>query len=78
MIRSNAGWTITGNSVSPVANIPWGTMNGGAGGNITHWSVGANVSGGGMILYSGPVSPTIQVANGVNPFLTTATAVTEE
>ena len=55
--RSAAGWTVTNNSVSPVANIDFPEMTGGAGGTVTHWAVGTVVSGAGKILYSGTVTP---------------------
>lgn len=74
--RDNTGWSISGNSVTPAANIDFGVMTAGAGGTVTHWSVGTGVSN--KLLYKGAVSPTISVVNGVIPRLTTATAITEE
>lgn len=75
--RSTSAWTVTGNSVSPAATISFGPMTAGAGGVVTFMSVGKALSGVGEILYSGAVSPTITVNNGVTPQLTTATAITE-
>ena len=43
--RTSGGWTVTGNSVSPVAAIQFGEMTAGAGGLATHFSVGAAASG---------------------------------
>lgn len=74
--RTSGGWTVTGNSVSPAANIDFGTMTAGAGGTVTHFSVGTGTSD--KMLYSGTVTPNIVVANGVTPRLTTATAITED
>jgi hypothetical protein len=74
--RTSGGWTVTGNSVSPAANIDFGTMTAGAGGTATHASVGTGVSN--KMLYSGAISPTIAVSNGVLPRLTTATVITED
>jgi hypothetical protein len=74
--RSSGGWTVTANSVSPAANIDFGTMTAGAGGTVTHFSVGTGVSN--KILYSGTVTPNIVVTNGVLPRLTTSTAITED
>jgi hypothetical protein len=74
--RTSGGWAITGNSISPVANIDFGTMTAGTGGTVTHMSVGTGVSN--KILYSGTVTPNIVVANGVLPRLTTATVITED
>ena len=75
--RTSGGWTVTSNSVSPVANIDFGAMTGGTGGTVTHWSVGVAASGSTKILYSGTVSPNITVSNGVTPRLTTASTVVE-
>jgi len=76
--RTTGGWTVTNNSVSPVANIDFPASAGGAGGTVTHFAVGTLSSGAGIILYSGTVDPDIVVATGVTPRLTTATAITED
>lgn len=76
--RTSGGWTVTGNSVSPAANIDFAAMSGGTGGTATHFAVGTASSGTGKILYSGTISPNISVSTGVIPRLTTATAVTED
>jgi hypothetical protein len=44
---------------------------------ITFASIGVATSGATNILYSGPVTPTINVSNGVTPRLTTASTITE-
>lgn len=75
--RSGAGWTRTGNSISPVANIDFGACTAGSG-TATHFSIGTLSSGAGMILYKGAISPTIAVSAGVTPRLTTATTITED
>jgi len=43
--RTSGGWTVTGNSVSPVAAITFGQMTAGAGGTATHATVGHATSG---------------------------------
>lgn len=73
--RTSGGWTVSSGSVSPVAAITFGEMTAGAGGTVTHFSVGTGVSN--KLLYSGTVTPNIAVVNGVIPQLTTATAITE-
>lgn len=74
--RTSGGWTVTGASVSPAANITFPTATGGT--EIeTYWSVGTASSGTGKILYSGTISPSISVTTGVTPTLTTASTVTE-
>lgn len=77
--RTSGGFTVTGSSVSPAANIDFPLMTGGAGGTVTFWAVGTVTTGGtGKILYSGAVSPTLSVVNGAIPRLTTASTVTED
>lgn len=74
--RSGAGWTVTGNSVSPAATITFGACTAGTN-TITYMSVGVATSGASKILYYGAVTPNISVSSGVTPSLTTATAFTE-
>lgn len=75
--RSGSGWTVTGNSVSPAAEIAFPAATGGTE-TVTHWAVGTASSGTGKLLYKGTVSPNLAVTSGVTPRLTTATAVTED
>lgn len=77
VLRSASGWTVTGNSVSPAANIDFPAATGGTE-TATHFGVGTASSGAGKLLYSGPISPTIDISAGVTPRLTTATAITED
>ncbi len=73
-----AGFTVTGNSVSPAANVDFPQCTAVPGTAITHFSIGTAASGAGKLLYSGAVTPNIAMAIGVIPRLTTATAVTED
>jgi len=75
--RSGAGFTRTGNSISPAANVDFGTCTAGSA-TATHFGIGVAGSGAGTLLYKGPITPTIAIAAGVTPRLTAATAVTEE
>ena len=75
--RTSGGWTVTTNSVSPVANIDFPAATGGTN-TITHFSVGPTGGGATKILYSGTVTPNISVTNGVTPRLTTASTITED
>lgn len=75
--RTTGGWTVTANSVSPVANIDFPACTGGSN-TITHFSVGPTGGGTTKILYSGTVTPNITVTTGVTPRLTTASTVTED
>lgn len=75
--RSGAGFTRTGNSISPAANIDFGACTAGTA-TATHFGIGVAVSGSTLLLYKGAISPTIAISAGVTPRLTTATAVTED
>jgi hypothetical protein len=72
------GFTVTGNSVSPFANVDFPACTGGSTATLTHFGIGASSTGAGLLLYKGAISPTILVQNGVTPRLTTATAITED
>jgi hypothetical protein len=74
--RTTAGWTVTDNSVSPAADIEFPQCTSGSG-TISHFAVGTASSGTGKVLYYGTVTPNIAVTTGVQPRLTTATAITE-
>lgn len=73
--RTSGGWAVSGNVANPVATItfPMGT---GGSGTATFMSLGMLVSGAGIILWSGPVSPNIVCGNGVTPSISTATSLT--
>jgi hypothetical protein len=75
VLRTSGGWTVTGNSVSPVAaiNFPAGT---GGSGTVTNFSTGKSGGGAAPILFSGTVTPNIATGNGVTPSLSTATTIT--
>lgn len=77
VVRTSSGWTVTANSVSPVANIDFPTCTGSTA-TITHGGVGKSISGAGVLFYSGTVTPNISVSNGVTPRFTTASAITED
>jgi hypothetical protein len=74
--RTSGGWTVTANSVSPVATIVFPAATGGSE-TETFFGVGTSATAAGHLLYFGAISPTIAVSNGVTPELTTASAITE-
>lgn len=76
--RNSTGFTVSGNTVNLTSSIDFGAMTAGAGGTVTHWSVGAASSGASKILYSGVVTPNLVIATGSVPRLTTGTNVTED
>lgn len=73
--RTSGGWTVTANSVSPVANIDFPAGTGGSG-TVTFFSVGPTGGGSTKIFFSGTVTPNIVTGNGVTPRLTTASTIT--
>lgn len=75
--RTTGGFTVTTNSVSPVADVSFPACTGGTN-TITHFGIGTASSGAGKLLYSGTVTPNIAVSTGVTPILTTASTVTED
>ena len=75
-VARGAGWTVTGNSVSPAADIDFGECSAAAGGAITHFSVGTGTSD--AMLYYGTVTPNITMAVGVIPRLKTTSTITED
>lgn len=75
--RSGSGFTVTGNSVSPAANVDFPAATSGTA-TITHWGICTASSSTGKQLYYGAVTPNISVSTGVTPRLTTSTAVTED
>jgi len=79
VLRSPAGWMISGNTANLIANADFVTCTGGTA-TITHFGIGANSMAtiAGYLLYKGTVTPNISVSSGVTPRLTTATNVVEE
>lgn len=75
--RDTDGWTVTNNSVSPVAAIEFGACTGGSE-TITHVAVGTASTGTGKILYSGTLTPNIVIAEGVTPSVGATSAITED
>lgn len=74
--RTSGGWTLSGESISPVSNISFPAATGGSE-TETYFGIGTASSGAGVLLYSGTITPNISVTTGVTPVLTTASTVTE-
>jgi hypothetical protein len=72
-----AGFTVTGNSVSPAANVVFPISTGGTP-TITHFGIVSTASGAGILLYSGTVTPNIVVSTSVVQTLTTGSTITED
>lgn len=78
--RSGAGWTVSGTNptqVVPAAAITFPAGTSGTG-TATHFGIGTAVTGVGVLLYKGAITPTITLGTGVTPSLTTATVITED
>lgn len=67
LTRNSSGWVVTANSASPIANVDFGKMTAGAGGTVTHVTVGTAASGAGKVLVRGAITPTIPVSTGTTP-----------
>lgn len=75
--RTTGGWTVTGNSVSPVSNIVFPTHTGGATTALTHVGIGTASSGAGKLLYKGALSPSI-TPDGIAPTIANTSTIVED
>lgn len=73
--RTSGGWTVSTNTVVPVATISFPAATSGSE-TETYAAVGTALSGAGKVLFAGSISPTIAVSTGVTPQLTTASTLT--
>lgn len=73
--RTSGGWTVSTNTVVPAATIAFAAATGGSE-TETYAGIGTLISGAGKLMFSGAISPTIAVSNGVTPQLTTASTLT--
>src|SRR5262245_37716556 len=60
--RTSGGFTVTNDTVNPVANLDFPECTASPGGALTHFAIGTASSGAGKILYKGPLSPNITMA----------------
>ena len=78
-VARGAGWTVSGNSVSPASNVDFGECTASPGSAITHFGVSSSSSGSsGTLLYSGALSPNITMAVGVIPRVKSTSTITED
>lgn len=75
--RSGSGFTVTGNSVSPAANVDFPECTGSTA-TATHFSIGVASSGAGKVLYKGALTPNISISTGVIPRIKSTSTVTED
>lgn len=74
-LRTSGGWTVSTNTVVPAATVSFPAATGGSE-TETYAGIGKSISGAGVLWFSGAISPTIAVSNGVTPQLTTASTLT--
>lgn len=74
--RTSSGWTISGQTANPAADIVFPAATGGSE-TETYFGVGTASSGAGVLLYSGTLSPTIAVTTGVTPVVAAASSIVE-
>lgn len=78
VVRTSGGWTVSSGSVVNAATISFPACTGGTN-TITHFSVGTASSGTGKILYSGALSASLAVSNGITPqFAAGALTISED
>ncbi len=76
VLRTSAGFTVSGASATLTAAVSFPTATGGS--ETETWAaVGIATSGAGKILYRGPITPSLAVTSGVAPQLTSGTTITE-
>ena len=79
--RTTGGWTVSGTAPTQVANAAQVSFPacGTTGATVTHFAVGVAASGTTKILYSGALSASLAVANGITPsFAAGALVITED
>ncbi len=76
--RSGAGFTVTGNSVSPAANVDFGECTASPGAALTHFAIGTASTSTGKVLYKGTLTPNITMAVGVIPRIKSTSTITED
>lgn len=76
--RTSGGWTVTGNSVSPAADIEFAAGVDDDSATLTHFGIGTAASSTGKLLYKGTLTPNVSLAAGVTPKVTTDTTITED
>ena len=79
--RSAGGFTVSGNSVSPAADVTFAapTNSTNLPQTATFFGIGVASSGAGELLYSGALNPTISIPNtGVTPIVGAGSVITED
>lgn len=64
--RSGSGWTVSGNSASNTAPVTFEACTAGSS-TVTHFGVGTDSSGTGNLLFSGALTSSLAISNGITP-----------
>jgi hypothetical protein len=72
------GWTVTGSSCSPTADIDFAECTASPGGPLTHFALSSGQGTSDVLLYSGDLTPDITMATGVIPRIKTTSTVVED
>lgn len=76
--RTTAAWTVSGNQVTNDSTISFPQATGGSN-TITHFGIGTDSTGVGNLLYSGALTASLAVSNGIQPqFTASQLTVTED
>ena len=67
VVRSAAGFSIAGNSISNAAAVTFGSCTAAPGAALTHFSIGSDVSAAGNLFFSGALGASYQPAVGNAP-----------
>jgi hypothetical protein len=73
--RNSGGWTVSTNTVVPVADISFPEATSGTE-TATHWSITVASSGASKILARGALSPTIAISTGITPIIDNTSVAT--
>ena len=76
VLRSGAGWTLAGQTISPTAVIEFGEMTAGTSGTAVYASVGTAASGAGKVIIRGALTPTIPIQVGTVPRIRANSTIT--
>lgn len=65
--RTSGGWTVASNNASNAAEVTWGEKTAGADDTATYFGVGTSSAGATKLLYSGALTASLLISNGITP-----------
>jgi len=78
VVRTNVGWTLTGETITNAAAINFGACVGGTGETETYIGIGTALSGAGTLLWFGALTASLAVSAGITPSIAAgALSITE-